>query len=462
MPRPRRTTIAIAVLLLSSAWPLLAQEPGPAASTTAFDPVAATQAYLSTVAGPEKARSDAYFEGGYWLLLWDFLLGLALNLALLASGLSRRMRDLAERLVRLRPAQVFLYWTQYLLLVSVVLFPMTVYEGFWREHAYGLSNQAFGAWLREQAIGLGVGLLLGGLAVTGIYGVVRRLPRSWPLWGAVAALAFMVFGVLISPVYVAPLFNDYQRLSEPVVREPILALARAQGVAAHDVWVFDASRQSKRVSANVSGIAGTMRISLNDNLLNRCSLAEIEAVMGHEVGHYVLHHVYKTVLFFALVIVAGFALLRRGFEWVAQRRGAAWGLRDAADPAGLPLALAVLSVYFFALTPLLNTWIRVEEAEADLFGINSSGQPDGEALVDLKLGEYRKLDPGPLEEALFYDHPSGRSRILMAMTWKAQHLAEAEANARRAAEADRQRGFSAESAQAWSRRHAPPGGPRGE
>ena len=394
------------------------------------------------MAGPERARSDAYFEGGYWLLLWDFLLGLAVNLGLLATGLSQRLRDQAERWAPWRPVQVLLYFVQYLLVVSLVLFPMTVYEGFWREHAYGLSNQTFGAWLRDQAVGLGVGLLLGGLAVTGLYAVVRRLPRSWPVWGAVTAMAFLVFGVLISPVYVAPLFNDYTRLSEPVARERILGLARAQGVTAGDVWVFDASRQSKRVSANVSGIAGTMRISLNDNLLDRCSLAEIEAVMGHEVGHYVLNHVYKTLLFLGLVIVGGFALLRRGFACAMARRGAAWGLRGEADPAGLPLALAILSVYFFALTPLLNTWIRVEEAEADLFGINASGQPDGEALVDLKLGEYRKLDPGPLEEALFFDHPSGRSRITMAMTWKAEHLAEAEANARRAAADDARRGFT--------------------
>jgi STE24 endopeptidase len=221
------------------------------------------------------------------------------------------------------------------------------------------------------------------------------------------------------------------------------------------VWVFDASRQTKRVSANVSGFAGTMRISLNDNLLNRCSLAEIEAVMGHEVGHYVLNHVYKTILFIAVVIVVGFALLKRAFEAVTAGRGARWGIRGVGDPAGLPLALVLLSSYFFVLTPLLNTWTRTEEAEADLFGINASGQPDGEARVDLMLGEYRKLDPAPLEEVLLFDHPSGRSRILMAMRWKAEHLALSAANAARAAEDDRRRGWSPEKADAWAREHAP-------
>jgi len=284
---------------------------------------------------------------------------------------------------------------------------------------------------------------------------VRRLARTWALWGAVTMVALLVFAMLIGPVFIAPLFNKYTRLADPVAGGPILRLARAQGVPARDVWVFDASRQTKRVSANVSGFAGTMRISLNDNLLNRCSLAEIEAVMAHEVGHYVLNHIYKTILFFAVVIAIGFALLKWGFERVTAGLGARWGIRGVGDPAGLPLALALLSAYFFVLTPLLNSWTRSQEAEADLFGINASGQPDGEARVDLMLGEYRKLDPSPLEEILLFDHPSGRSRILMAMRWKAEHLAEAQANASRAAEDDRRRGWSPATAEAWAAAHAP-------
>jgi STE24 endopeptidase len=457
----------IVAALLFMARPSAAQEPAPpsaapassggspAVDAAAFDPVGATNAYLATIAGEKRARSDAYFEGGYWLQLWDFLLGVAVNLALLATGLSRRMRDLAERLVRFRSGQVLLYWVQYLVVTSLVVFPMTLYEGFLREHAYSLSNQTFGAWLADEAKALGVGLVLGGLFVTVLYGVVRRLARTWALWGAVTMVGLLVLTVLVGPVFVAPLFNQYTRLADPVVGGPILGLARAQGVTARDVWVFDASRQTKRVSANVSGFAGTMRISLNDNLLNRCSLAEIEAVMGHEVGHYVLNHVYKTILFFAVVIAIGFALLERAFERVVASRGARWGIRGVDDPAGLPLALVLLSAYFFLLTPVLNSWTRTEEAEADLFGINASGQPDGEARVDLMLGEYRKLDPSPLEEALLFDHPSGRSRILMAMRWKAEHLGEAAANAARAAEGDRRRGWSPAAAEAWAREHAP-------
>lgn len=454
-PRARRHIFMLLGLgLLLGGFRMAAEETKPP-SFAAFDSVAATNAYLATFAGEARARSDSYFEGGYWLQLWDFLLGVAVNLVLLGTGLSSRMRNLAERIVRFRPIQTFLYWVQYLLVTTVILLPMTIYEGFVREHRYGLANQTFGPWMGDQAKGLAVGLLLGGLVACALYGVVRRLVRTWALWGSVAAIALLLFLQLIAPVYIAPLFNKYTRLDDAVVRGRILSLARSEGVGAEDVWVFDASRQTKRVSANVSGFATTMRISLNDNLLNRCSLAEIEATMGHEMGHFVLHHIYKGLLFLAVVIAIGFALVKWGFERAMTKKGASWGLRGVGDTAGLPLALILLSTYFFLLTPVLNTATRVEEAEADLFGVNASGQPDGEAATDLKLGEYRKLDPSPLEEFLFFDHPSGRSRILMAMKWKAEHLVEAEANARLAAEGDRQRGWSPESAKAWAHAHEP-------
>ena len=450
------------LLALTGALLLCTPDPGVAQSTDPartiawpFNPEAATQAYLDSVPADKRARSDAYFEGGYWLQLWHFLLVVGANLGLLVTGASRHMRDLAERLVRFRPVQTFVYCVQYFIATTLVVLPMTIYEGFIREHQYGLSNQSFGAWFGDHAKVLGVGLTLGGLAVTVLYVVVRRLPRTWALWGACAAIGFVIFGALISPVYIDPLFNEYTRLGDPVVSASIQSLARAQGVPVDDIWVFDASRQTKRVSANVSGFAGTMRISLNDNLLNRSSMAEIEAVMGHEIGHYVLNHVYTFILFFGVVIVIGFALIKWGFERIANVYGAGWGIRGAGDVAGLPLALVIISAYSFVMTPVLNSYIRIQETEADLFGINASGQPDGEGLVNLKLGEYRKLDPGPIEEILFFDHPSGRNRILMAMRWKAGHVAEAEAHARRAAEADRLRGWSPQSAAEWAREREP-------
>jgi STE24 endopeptidase len=395
---------------------------GEVSPTGAFDPEAATRAYLASVPADQHARSDAYFEGGYWLLLWDFLAGVAVSLALLATGASAGMRDRAARISRWRPMQTWIYWAQYLVITSVVLLPLTIYEGYFREHKYGLANQTFGPWMGDQAKAFGVNLVFGGLALVVLYGVLRRAPRSWWLWGSVTAVAILIVGILLAPVYIAPLFNKYQKLSDPKVRDPILSLARANGIEVHDVYEFDASRQSKRMSANVSGFLGTERISMNDNLLKRGSIPEIEMVMGHEMGHYVLHHVYHGILGIGLMIVAGFGVVYLVFERIRAATEPRWHVRSAADVAGLPLLVLLISAYFFLITPIFNSFIRSQEAEADIFGLNASQQPDGMAQAALHLGEYRKLDPTPLEEFVFFDHPSGKNRILMAMKWKAEHL----------------------------------------
>ena len=386
-----------------------------------FDPVAATNAYLAKVPADKRAKSDAYFEGGYWFILWDFLASSVVFLLLLGTGWSARMRDVAERVTRLKAIHTFLYWTQFVVLTSVVTFPLEVYEGFIREHKYALATQSFGPWLGDQLKGLGLAVLLGGLAMTALYAIVRRLPRTWWIWGAVTSVLFLAFFALIAPVFIAPLFNRYARLEDPSVRDPILSMARANGIPARDVYVQDASRQSTRVSAFVVGFLGTERIVLNDNLLKRCSLAEVEAVMGHEMGHYVMHHAYKGLMFFGIIVVVGFAFLSKSSEWALKRWGAKWRADAAGDLAALPLFAFLIAAYFFVLTPITNSYSRVEEYEADIFGLNAARQPDAEAEVDLKLADYRKLDPGPLEEFLFYDHPSGRARIYAAMRWKAEH-----------------------------------------
>jgi STE24 endopeptidase len=408
---------------VSDSLPLLkipaAAQPRPGAP---LDADAATAAYLATVPSDVQERSHDYTNGGYWLQLWGFLLSGVILLLLLHAGWSRRIRDWAERRSRRGAARTFLYYVVFTLAVTLLSFPLTLYAGFVREHAYGMATQGIGGWLRDQAVGLGVSLVLGGAAVTALYGVLRRYPHSWPAIGSVVGVAFLVFASVIGPVFLEPLFNRFTPLTDVRIRDPILRLAHANGIAVDRVYVQDASRQTTRISGHVSGLLGTQRIVLNDNLLHRATLPEIEAVMGHEMGHYVLGHLYQFLIFFTLVILAGFAILRVAFDRAIARWGARWGIRGIDDPAGLPLLTLILSVYLAALTPVLNSYIRAAESAADAFGLNAARQPDGFAQIALKLAEYRKLDPGPVEELLLFDHPSGRSRIRMAMRWKAAQL----------------------------------------
>ncbi|GAB2555037.1 M48 family metallopeptidase [Rhodanobacter koreensis] len=421
--------MAVMTLGAARAWAAPAADTAPAlsASTAAaspahFDVDAATDAYMAQLSPQARANSDAYFEGGYWLILWDLLVALVVAWLLLGTRLSARMRDFAERLTRLRWLQTAVYALQYILLTTLLTLPWNIYEGFVREHQYGLSNQNLGQWLGDQAKGLVIALILGTVALVIIYAVIRKATRTWWLWGAGVSLVFMVFVATIAPVYIAPVFNTYKSLPESPLKAQILSMARANGIPATDVYWFDASRQSKRISANVSGMFGTTRISLNDNLMNRSTPAEIKAVLGHEMGHYVLNHVYKGLVFFGIVIVLGFAFVYWGFGWAERRWGARWGIRGVGDVAGLPLIAALFTIFMFFLTPVNNTITRSMEAEADAFGLNAARQPDGFAEAAVQLSEYRKMHPGPVEEFVFFDHPSGWNRIHRAMIWKAEHL----------------------------------------
>jgi STE24 endopeptidase len=383
-------------------------------------PEAATQAYLATLPPDKKARSDAYFEGGYWLDLWDTLWSAGVFILLMYAGWSARLRDWAARIVRRRFLVPVLYWIAFLAITYVLSFPLSAYTGFFREHQYGLSTQTFAAWLFDDLKGLAISAVLGAILMAVLYAVLRRTGRSWWIWGAAVTIAFLAFFFTIAPVYLAPMFNTYQPLRDESIRGPILRMARANGIAASEVWEVDASRQTTRISANVSGMFGTERITLNDNLLKRASPAAIQAVMGHEMGHYVLNHGYKMLVSFSVLIAIGFGLIGWAYPRLAVRYRDRWHIGGIEDPAGLPLAALIMTLYLSVLTPVLNTIVRTSEYEADVFGLNAARQPDGFAEATLLLSDYRKLAPGPLEEIIFFDHPSGHTRIFTAMRWKAE------------------------------------------
>jgi Zn-dependent protease with chaperone function len=387
-----------------------------------LDPTSGTQAWLDSVPQEKREKSDAYFEGGYWLLLWNYLVAAGISIFLLSSRISARLRDFSERLTRSKTLQGACYSAVYLLLVYALSFPLNVYEHFFREHQYGLATQSFPAWFQEQVIGLGITIIGGTIFLIVLYAVFRRAPKTWWIWGTALAVVFSFFVLIIAPVFIEPLFNTYKPLTKPEISEAILTMARANQIPVKQVFEVDASRQTTRVSANVSGILGTTRIALNDNLLKECTLPEIRAVMAHEMGHYVLNHGAKLLTYLGIFVLIGFALTRILFDAAVRRWGEKWRVRGIADPAGLPLLALIFSTLLFLATPFLNTVVRVTELEADAFGINTAREPDGMAEVALKLGAYRKLNPTPLEEFIFYDHPSGRARIRMAMDWKAANL----------------------------------------
>ncbi len=387
-----------------------------------FDVEAATEAYLSTLTPEEREASDRYFEGGYWLQLWSVLLTVGVAWLLLRSRLSARIRDLVERLTRFKSLQTAFYVAVYGALVFALFFPFALYRDFFRERQYGLATQSFMPWLGEQVMGLLVTTVLLAVLAVPVYGVIRRSKRHWWVWASIVTALFLAFATMLAPVFISPMFNEYTTLEEGPVKDAVVSLAHANGVPAEQVYQYDASRQTTRVSANVSGFMGTLRISLSDNLLERGTLEDIKAVVAHEIGHYVLNHAYEGLIYLSLVMTLGFAVVKWASTRLISARGDRWGVRSVGDLAGLPALVGLFSVYLFLMTPVVNTIIRSNEIEADLFGINASSEPDGRARTAMMHAEDRKVDPGPIEEWLFFDHPSGRHRVRMAMRWKAEHL----------------------------------------
>lgn len=388
----------------------------------AFDPVAETEKIVAQLPADARAKSDAYFEGGYWITLWDVVVTLGLTALLYRLGIYTRLRTAAERVTKSRVVHGLVFLTLLVLVSWVVDLPWDYYTGFVREHHYGLSNLSLGGWLGERATGLIPDVIASLFVGSLLYLAIRRSPGRWWIRAAIATPFFMILLFALGPVFISPLFNQYTPLADAKLRDPILAMARANGVPVDNVYQFDASKQSKRISANVSGALNTIRVSLNDNLLTRCTPAQVQAVMGHELGHYVLNHVYELVIYFSLLIAAGFWFVNSAFWWVQQRWGEKWGVRDISDYAGLPVILACFSVFMLFAEPVKNSIIRSNEVEADLYGLNTAREPDAFAQTALQLSEYRKIHPGKWEEILFFDHPSGYNRILMSMRWKAEHL----------------------------------------
>lgn len=410
--------IAIAVTALHPASALAAQ--------AGFDVEAATRAYLDTLQGPARAKSDAYFEGGYWLILWGAMVSVLIDWALLRFGLAARFRNQAERIFKRPAGKVWLTALFYSLAGAAIALPWTIYTAFVRERQYGLMNQDFTAWAGDYGKSLAISLVIFPLLAMAVYAAIRRFPRNWWLLGTGIISAFLAFGMLIGPVYVSPLFNTYTELPAGPVRERIVAMAAANKVPAEHIYLFDASRQSDRISANVSGIGPTIRISLNDNLLKRTSEAETAAVMGHELGHYVMGHVWIGLAAFTALAALALFLISRLAPALIARYGPRWGVRDLADPASMPVISICVTLFGLLATPVTNTIIRHDESQADAFGLDAAKEPDGFAAVAMKLAQYRKIEPGPVEEFLFFDHPSGATRVRMSMQWKKDHVPDAQ------------------------------------
>lgn len=384
----------------------------------AFDPAAATAAYIDGL-GPEAlAKAADYTRGSEWLLLWGILVSAIVTFLFVRFRILDRLAVKLER--RGWALKTFLLCTVFLLLSALLTLPWDLYTGWWRETAYDRTSQPLGDYLGQYAISLLLGALFGGLFFLGIYALIRRAGKRWWIWsGGFAALAISAV-LLASPILVEPLFNDYKPVPAGPVRDALVVQAREAGISHDRIFMYDGSRQSNNFTANVSGIGHSARIAISDVAMKGASLDEVKAVTGHEIGHYVLGHIWRMVIVFALLAVILFFLADRLFPRLARLFGS-----DATidDPRGFPVMMFLLSLFALLALPVQNYLVRTGESEADAYSLRTVNLPDALASALVKTAEYRNPRPNAVEEFIFYSHPSVERRVRVAMDWKAAHPA---------------------------------------
>jgi len=396
----------------------------------AFDPQAATAAYLDALGADALAKAAAYTAGNHWLLLWGLVVSALCTWVIVRWGVLDR---LAAKLGRRGPnLRAFLISIVYFVLATLITLPWEIYANWWRERAYGRTSQPFLDFIGQQAIALAVFALLVGLFFVGVYALVRKAGRRWWVWSGGLTAGALAFFLLAAPAVIEPLFNEYQPVPPGQVRDALVVMAEQSGVPTDRIFVYDGSRQSNNFTANVSGVAGSARIAISDVAFKGASLDEVRAVTGHEIGHYVLHHIWRSVIVLSLLAILFFFLADRLYPRFARAFGSSAQL---ADPVGLPVVVFMISVMSLLVQPVVNTLSRMDENEADRYSLETVNLPDALATALVKTAEYRNPRPNPLQEFVFYTHPSVERRVRAAMEWKATQAAAGAPDPQEAADA---------------------------
>ena len=355
-----------------------------------------------------RTRVVLYFVGtAYGLLaLWGVL----------ATGLSARFARLVQpqRFSFLRLLGYYALLETTLLLVRS---PLIFYSGYSLEHTYGLSSQSLGAWLGDVGKSVGVNFLTTVPILWLLFWLIKRSPRRWSLWFWGALIPVIAFGIFASPVLVEPVFNKFTPLPPGPLRAQIQVLAAKAGIPDAPILVADKSRQTHETNAYVTGIGSSARIVLWDTTIQKMPQDQVLAIVGHEMGHYVLKHVLWG---FAMTIGGLLVLLPLAqlfLEWLLRRFGRRWQVKSLSDIAAAPMLLLTVSLFSFLLAPLTNGISREIEHQADVYGLQVTGNPSAMARAFVSLSEQNLSDPDPPVFVKFWllDHPALKDRIDFAL-----------------------------------------------
>jgi len=414
--------LRILALLLAVAFapsPAAAQTPVRADSARPAVTVAAADTGAVPVP-PASEKALRYQRSGNVLWVVDTLWALLLPLALLFTGLSARIRDLARRVGRKWYFTLVVYGAIVTVLFWAVSLPLAYYEGFVREHAYGLSTQGAGKWLGDSVKLMAIGVLTFALVMWVPYLLLRKSPRRWWLWTALAAIPLLAATFWLQPLVIDPLFNQFGPMHDRALEARILAEAERAGIEGSRVFEVNKSVDTKALNAYVTGFGGSKRIVLWDTIIEKMNERELLFVVGHEMGHYVLHHVQLLMLAATLLLLLFLYAVHRSAGWMIARWGRRFGFDRLDDVASYPLLSVIVSVVALAITPAFLAFSRHLEHEADRFGLELTRDSHAAGTAFVKLQSENLATPyhGTLYELWNDSHPPIGERIDFANAYR--------------------------------------------
>lgn len=407
----RNAAFAVLVLILAAlAVSPLAAQPSPEPPS-----VQAPQAEGSgPVSVPEPSeKAMRYYRSGNVLWVVGTLWGLAVPALLLFTGFSARMRDAARRIGRNWFFTIALYAVLFSLVMFILDLPLAWYAGFVRQHDYGLSSQTAAKWWGDAFKGLALSAVLSALILWIPYLLLRKSPRRWWLYTGLAVIPLIILMMLIAPIWIEPLFNDFGPMKDKVLESRILALADRAGIEGSRVFEVNKSVDTKTVNAYVNGFMNTKRIVLWDTLLAKLDDEEVLVVMGHEMGHYVLGHVAQIIVLASVLILVGLWVIHRTAGGLIARYQHRFGFTELSDVASVPLMALLFSLVSLLLSPVMLAVSRHNEHESDRFAleITRSNRDCAEAFVKLQQENLGNPRPGLLYKFWRSSHPPLGERI---------------------------------------------------
>jgi len=359
----------------------------------------------------EKAMR--FYKSGNVLFIVDLIWSIAIPALIFFSGFGAKIRDLSNKISRKWFWNTALFALFFLIIVAVLNLPLDFYANYVRLHSYGLSTQTFSRWFNHFLIGTSVSTFSGIILVWIVYGLIRKSPKRWWLYFGLLNFPLAVVLVLVQPIWIAPLFNKFGPMQDKVLEKKILDLAEKAGIEGSRVYEVNMGADTKRVNAYVTGIGPSKRIVLWDTAIRELSEDELLFVMGHEMGHYVLNHMWWGIFIYTLISTVGIYLVHITASAVCRRFSKKPGVHELRDIASLPLLISLYTFYSFALSPFANFFSRTIEHNADTFGLELTHLNYAAGTGFVKLTSTNLANPwlGPLYKQFRATHPSIGDRI---------------------------------------------------